>query len=318
MFVRYGKERRAKIAAGSICCIALLAAAAAGAEASPEQEFQAAHQHFLEGRELQRLHRNNDASRHELQAAAEGYRAVVDRYPHSSLAARALYMSGSAELFLDAPDKAIAAYGAVVERYPSDRNYLAKALVRKAATEKDDLDPTAARHTLAEYAARFGTADSSPQGKEAARLQRSLRVIGQRAPALEAARWFHVADKPPTLQGGLSLLYFFATWCPNCRKEVDFIVDVDRRFRPRGLQLIGITRNTRGQTDADVAHYVEEHGFGFPVAVDADGKTSRAYEGGSVPTAVVVDRHGIVRWHDHPAALSDGVLERLLAEDAGA
>lgn len=284
------------------------------AEATPPvtEMFSAAHAHFLRGRELQHLHRNTEESRREFAAAYEGYRAVVTGAPKHPTAPRAQYMAGSATLFLGESAAAIAAYQEVIDRYASDRAYLAKALVRKAVVEADFLDPAAARRTLEEYRHRFADGGDPAQDKEASKLARALELIGQPAPAIAAARW--LGAKTPgaeTLRGRVSLLYFFATWCPNCRKEVDFINDLSQRFTPKGVRLIGITNHSRGQTNGDVERYIAEHGLAFPVAVDRDGTTSRAFSGGSVPTAVLVDRSGVIRWHDHPAALADAVLERL-------
>jgi len=313
--VHYTVIRTFVLATALSAACAVAALAAESPDAAAEQAFQAAHAHFLKGRELQRLHRNTPASTAEFTAAAQGYRAVATQYPQSTVAPRALYMAGSAELFLDKPSEAIAAYSDVIERYPSDRGYLAKALVRKASVQKNSLDPAAARRTLELHTATFDGA--SPQKDDADRLARSLAAIGKPAPPLRATRWFGAAPADNPFAGQVTVVYFWATWCPNCRKEVDFLNDLRQRYTPRGVRFIGITDNSRGQTDDTVAAYLKEHRFDFPNAIDAQGATTRAYGGGSVPTAVVVGRDGTVRWHDHPAALDDAVLDRLLKESGG-
>jgi thiol-disulfide isomerase/thioredoxin len=161
----------------------------------------------------------------------------------------------------------------------------------------------------------FPAGTPSPQAQEVTRLQRSLDVVGQAAPALSVRRWIGAPESGvEPFAGRVTMLYFWETWCPNCRKEVDFINDLQRRFAGHGLNLVGVTSNSHGQTDATVEAYRREHGFVFPTGVDGDGASTRAFQGGSVPTVVLVDDSGVVRWHDHPAALDDAVLERLLAE----
>ncbi len=311
---------------GTLCALLAAATTAAvenaanAANATAASAFAAAQAHFLKGRELQTLHRNTPQAAQEFSAAADGFRAVVRDYPKSDIAARALYMAGSAELFLDRPDAAIAAYGEVAERYPTDRAYLAKALVRKASVEKNDLQPAAARQTLARYDTLFANGNSAPPSAdpgEQQRLVRSLAALGKPATPIAAQRWF--GDAPAdAFAGRVTVLYFWATWCPNCLKEVDFVNALQQRLAPQGVRLIGVTSNDRGQTDAAVTTYIAEHGIRYPIAVDAAGKTTQAYAASSVPTAVVIGPDGTVRWHDHPAALDDEVLQRLLAERGAA
>ncbi len=279
------------------------------------QGFEVAHAHFRDGRGLQRLHRNTPASRIELVAAFNGYQAVVAADPTSATAARALYMSGSTKLFLDQPDEAVAIYQEVVERYPGDRYYVAKSLVKMSSVEKNNLEPEAARRSLKRYHDEFPDAGPKDLQKEVGRIQTALAMIGKPAPSIEAARWFNAPADGTGGDGAVSVLYFWATWCPNCKKEVEFINGLWSRYKDRGLRLVGVTKNTRGQTDETVEKYIQTNGFSFPIAIDAGGKTSLAMGVGSVPTAVVIDRSGRIRWLDHPAALSDAVLDRLLKTD---
>jgi len=298
-------------------CAVLIVFPAAATEAKPDasaqNRFQAAHAHFLEGRNLQRLHRNTERSRAELTAAYDGYRGVVDAAPNGKLAARALYMSGSAQLFLAHPENAVGVYQQVIERYPGDRYYLAKSLVKMASVQKNLLDTEAGQRALQRYHEEFPDGGPEDLRKQVARIEAALTVIGKPAAPIAASRWFNTTAGPPDDRGKLVLVYFWATWCPNCRKEVDFINDLWDRYQPKGLRLVGVTNNTRGQTDVTVQKYIQTHSFSFPIAIDADGETSRGLNGGSVPSAVLIDGRGQVRWHDHPAALNDAVLDRLLA-----
>ncbi|GIW42170.1 MAG: hypothetical protein KatS3mg076_2747 [Candidatus Binatia bacterium] len=284
---------------------------APAALASPPEEFAEVHRHFLRGRELQKLHRNPPEAAAEFEKAYAGYLEIARRYPRDPIASRAQYMAGSAKLFLDQPDAAIAAYTAVLEKYPIDPAYVAKALLQRAMVEKNYLRPQAARRTLEQFMAL----DSKTPDllRRAEKLERSLRLVGKKAPELQVRRWFRAGEPGDLARKGPRMIYFFTTWCPNCRKEAPFVSDLARRFAPRGFVVIGITDHSRGQTDGDIPPYLEKHGFRFPVGVDDGGKTSAAYEARSVPTLVLVDREGTVRWHDHPAALSDRVLEELLS-----
>lgn len=279
------------------------------------EQFDQAHQLFQRGRSLQHLHQNTDDSRRVLQAAYEGYVQTLEQDPNGKLAARALYMSASTKLFLGQPREAIQIYRRVPERYPQDRYYVAKSLLRMAAVEKGILQADAARATLAEYQREFPDGAPRNLNKEANRIEKSLSFIGKTAPQIAASHWLHPSSSKETPK--LTALFFFETWCPNCRKEVGFINDFDRRFGDRGVRLIGVTNHTKGQTDATLKAYVEQHGFQFPIAVDRNGRTAQAFGGGTVPTLVLIDGPGTIRWHDHPAALEYAVVDTLLQESTG-
>jgi thiol-disulfide isomerase/thioredoxin len=287
---------------------------AAPAEARAQQLFDAAHARFKKGRSLQRLHRNTEASLAEFEAARDGYRKAVDANPQGPLAARALYMSGSASLFMGQPDAAVRTYAEVVERYPGDPSYAAKALVKKASVEVGSLQPAAAGRTLAEFRTRFPDGVSESLQKSLTRVERSLREIGQPAPELQIQRWVG-AEASPSLAGQVTFLFVFATWCPNCLKELGFVDDLRERYAGRGLKIVAVTNHTRGQDDAAVERYVAQHGLRYPVGIDDAGRTVSAYSGSSVPVAAMVDRDGVIRWHGHPAGLSDALIEVLLSEE---
>src|SRR5215208_7052401 len=42
-------------------------------------------------------------------------------------------------------------------------------------------------------------------------------------------------------KGKVVLLNFWATWCPPCRAEMPDLIKMQREYRSRGLQVIGIT-----------------------------------------------------------------------------
>lgn len=46
---------------------------------------------------------------------------------------------------------------------------------------------------------------------------------------------------PKTLQGKVILVDFWATWCPECLKTLPTLIDIHRRYAPRGFAVLGIS-----------------------------------------------------------------------------
>lgn len=93
------------------------------------------------------------------------------------------------------------------------------------------------------------------------------------------------------LRGKALYLNFFATWCPPCNAEAPAIDAVQRDYRARGLQVVGVDvlENAR-----KAAQFRDEHHLSYPVVVDG-GTLRDQYAVNGLPVHVFIDRAGIVR-----------------------
>jgi cytochrome c biogenesis protein CcmG, thiol:disulfide interchange protein DsbE len=94
------------------------------------------------------------------------------------------------------------------------------------------------------------------------------------------------------LRGRAVLLDFWATWCEHCRAEAPVLDGVARRWRDRGVTVVGI--DTDGPGQGDPREFALRHGLSYPIAVDQHGDASRDYRVDQLPTLVVVSRSGVV------------------------
>lgn len=267
---------------------------------------------FTVGRDSLELHRVTPKAREAFDAALGVFDRVTKQWPKSGVASRAQYMRGSTRLFAGELELAEAAYDGVLSNFPADANYLAKALERRGFVRRQLMKNADAVVDMKAYLERY------PKGESAAAVQQYVelsKLLDQPAPTWTADAWVQGEPTPLELCGGrVVALYFFASWCPNCAKELPFMLDLEKRFTPRGVAFVGVMDQSRGQTVASLATYLREKKLGFPVLQHA-GPVSTAYGLPSIPHLVLIDRAGRVRWRDNPANLADWTLEKLLAED---
>lgn len=88
------------------------------------------------------------------------------------------------------------------------------------------------------------------------------------------------------------VLSFFATWCVPCREELPALQVLSRAFA--GQQVQWKLVNVRDQPDT-TRRFLRRLGVDMPVLMDRYGKVYPRYCTG-LPTLVVIDRDGVVRY----------------------
>ncbi len=94
------------------------------------------------------------------------------------------------------------------------------------------------------------------------------------------------------LRGRAVLLDFWATWCGPCRAEAPIVDEVSRRWRDRGVVVVGVDTDSADQ--GDPREFARDNGLSYPIVHDESGAVSRAYGVEGLPTLVVVSRAGKV------------------------
>ena len=92
--------------------------------------------------------------------------------------------------------------------------------------------------------------------------------------------------------GKVIIVDFYATWCQPCRFETPHLVQLQKDYAARGLQVIGL--NVGGEDDrAEVPKYVKEFGIQYPMGYPDDNLVD-AYlsDSENIPQTFVFDRSG--------------------------
>lgn len=116
---------------------------------------------------------------------------------------------------------------------------------------------------------------------------------GQPAPAFRlVALAGGQIDLPQSLAGKVVALRFWADWCPYCRKEMAELQPVYARLQPQGLEILAVNV---AQSPDSVRRFVEPLGIAYPILLDPEGATARAYGVKALPMTWLIDCHGMVR-----------------------
>lgn len=162
------------------------------------------------------------------------------------------------------------------------------------------------------------------------RREKHYKLLGEPAPELAAvAHWFPGEPKTfAALRGKVVLLDFWATWCVPCIQAFPALAEWHQTFQKDGLEILGVTKYN-GEAEGfavDNASEIEflkrfrkTHRLPYDFVVARDGTNQKTYDAGAIPTAVLIDRQGVIRYIETGSSRSREEeirkeIEKLLAE----
>jgi len=114
------------------------------------------------------------------------------------------------------------------------------------------------------------------------------------------------------LRGRPVVLDFWATWCGPCRSTMPEVEKLHRKYRGKGLQVVGINIEGKSQKVID---YLNQSGYSFTVLFDSGNwksEVAKQYQVSSIPRTFLIDRNGNVVFSGHPNRLSESLIESTL------
>jgi peroxiredoxin len=147
-----------------------------------------------------------------------------------------------------------------------------------------------------------------------------VRVSGP-APAIAGSTLTGSTISASSQVGKVVVVNFWNWDCPPCQREQPLLEAAWQRFRAHGVQFVGLMfvggspawPNDPGEARAYLARYRVT----YPALVDEDSSLARAFGVPGIPTTVVVDRRGQLRFRVI-GQLHPGRLETLIRMAGGA
>jgi thiol-disulfide isomerase/thioredoxin len=99
----------------------------------------------------------------------------------------------------------------------------------------------------------------------------------------------HLAD----FTGKVVLVDFWASWCTPCKTSFPALDALYRELQPRGFDVLAINLDEQ-RRDADI--FLSAHPHVMPVAFDPRGAAPMAFKVRGMPTSVLIDRAGTIRF----------------------
>jgi peroxiredoxin len=94
-------------------------------------------------------------------------------------------------------------------------------------------------------------------------------------------------------RGRVVMVNFWATWCGPCRQEMPQLNRLYEKYKASGFVLLGVNVDDDTGKAAEVAAKL---GVTFPVLLDTDKTVSKMYDLSTMPSTVLIDRDGKVRY----------------------
>jgi thiol-disulfide isomerase/thioredoxin len=96
--------------------------------------------------------------------------------------------------------------------------------------------------------------------------------------------------KLSSLRGKAVILDFWATYCGPCKIEMPWFVELQKKYGPEGLQIVGVAVDDAGEKA--ISDFTHKMGINYPILIGTE-KVADQYGGlDGLPTTFFLDRSG--------------------------
>ena len=91
--------------------------------------------------------------------------------------------------------------------------------------------------------------------------------------------------------GNITLLNFWATWCPPCRAEMPSIERLYKQMSGTNFRIVAVDA---GENRSQVASFIEKNKYTFPIYLDESNELSSIFAARGLPSTYLVNKEGKV------------------------
>lgn len=94
-------------------------------------------------------------------------------------------------------------------------------------------------------------------------------------------------------RGEVVMINFWASWCGPCRQEMPLLDELYSQYQPLGFTILGVNVE---EDSSKAKKLLKDIPVDFPVLFDNKSEVSKLYNVVAMPSTVLVDRDGNVRY----------------------
>jgi peroxiredoxin len=113
------------------------------------------------------------------------------------------------------------------------------------------------------------------------------------APDVTLRRQDGTAVRLDDLKGRVVLVDFWASWCPPCGTSFPALDGLYRQLHQDGLEVLAVNVDERHR---DAEAFLADHPHVMPIFLDPEGHAAQAFRIAGMPTSILIDRAGRVRF----------------------
>lgn len=132
-------------------------------------------------------------------------------------------------------------------------------------------------------------------------------LVGQEAPDFRLSLLDGGTASLKDLRGQITVVNFWASWCPSCVEEMPALQDAWEMYEDKGVTFLGITYQDDAST---VRSALTQYGTTYPVGLDTGDRIADRYGITGIPETFIVDADGRVA-HVHVGPIA---VEALVAQ----
>lgn len=93
-------------------------------------------------------------------------------------------------------------------------------------------------------------------------------------------------------------LLFWSTWCPGCKDKIPKLKKISSQFTSKGLQVLAVNVGINDSPEK-VRRFMKKYKIDYPVAIDEGSHVTKLFRIQGIPTVVIIDKEGIIRYRAH-------------------